>query len=644
MVEFVHSSLNTRIIDRSFVTQTAQGTTKLYAAILAERGVHNDFLKINDPSEFINEYGEPNLSLYGQASYNVLEWVRAGGEAIVMRCLPDNAQYANSSLVLYIGHNGTKKLSYPKTEPVYQYISSTKTPVKITDLTQIDTFLSDISIGSLPTANSSGAVVEVPLLTMYSKSKGAWYSFRNTHVDFNNFGWKLEVINNLDRTFSFRTYELNFTAKNDNGDDIVIEGPFIVSFDKFAKNKSRESVYISDVVNKYSKYFGCKINQNNVEVLSSYFRANTNISPILMDIIFGQERKIGSTSVSNYHTSMQVVVGSTSAVTTTPVLPSTIFGKTIGLNTYSSKESATQLVSGGSNNTSTTGNPRGLFSQDSTVGIELIVDAYNGELNSAILDKLQYPIDMVLDANYDSNIKIAIQNFIEQRGDCLGILDVGFQPTVADTLNQRSVNAGLQMSDYRMAIFAHDFIIGDTYNGQDIKVTTPYFLAGKIPEIDNNFGIQYPFVGPRRGVLSGFKAINFFPNEFDKEDLYLAQINYVEKDPKRVNLGCQLTSQVQNSALSDINNVRALLRLKREVEYIMNEYRYEFNDKITLEDANYELNQYLQKWITNRTCQSISGKVFRNDYDRQQKIARVNIELVFTGVIERIFTTIVINR
>lgn len=644
MVEFVHSSLNTKIIDRSFVTQTAQGTTKLYAAMLAERGEHNTLQKINTPDEYINEFGEPNLSLYGQTGYNVIEWVRAGGEAIVIRCLPDNAQYAHSSLVAYVGRNATKKLVYPKAEPAWNIVSSTVTPLKVTDLSQLDTFLTDVDGATLPATDSSNVVIPVPLLVFYSKSKGSWYSFRNTNTDGNNFGWNLEVINSLDRTFSFRTYELNFTAKNDNGDDIVIEGPFTVSFDKFAKDKSRESMYIEDVVNKNSKYFRSKVNQSNVTALAEYLRSANTVSPILMDIVFGTERKIGTTSFSTYHNTMQSIIDNTSAITTTPALPATTFGKQLGVSTYSTKSTATLLLGKGANNTNNSSNPRGLFAVDSTTGSELIVAAYNGELNPAILDKLQWPIDVVLDANYDANTKIAIQNFITQRGDCVALLDVGFRTTVADTLDQRSSNAGLQMSDYKVAIFGHDFIIGDTYNGLDIKVTAPYFLAKKIPVIDNAKGIQYPFVGPRDGVISGFKAINFYPNEFEKEDLYLSQINYVEKDPKRTNFGSQLTSQVQNSALSDINNVRALLRLKREVEYIMNEYRYTFNDKITLEDANYELSQYLQKWVTNRTCQSISGKVFRSDYDRQQKIARVRIELVFTGIIERIFTDIIINR
>ena len=59
---------------------------------------------------------------------------------------------------------------------------------------------------------------------------------------------------------------------------------------------------------------------------------------------------------------------------------------------------------------------------------------------------------------------------------------------------------------------------------------------------------------------------------------------------------------------------------------------------------SYNLNSYLQKWTANRACKTISGKVYASDYDRQQKIARVQIELTFTGVIERIFINLQVNR
>ena len=50
------------------------------------------------------------------------------------------------------------------------------------------------------------------------------------------------------------------------------------------------------------------------------------------------------------------------------------------------------------------------------------------------------------------------------------------------------------------------------------------------------------------------------------------------------------------------------------------------------------------KWVANRTCKSISGSVYASDYDRQQKIARVKVEMIFTGLIERIFIDFIVNR
>jgi hypothetical protein len=228
------------------------------------------------------------------------------------------------------------------------------------------------------------------------------------------------------------------------------------------------------------------------------------------------------------------------------------------------------------------------------------------------------------------------------RGDCVALLDCGFQANEQQTVDFRTNSIG--MSSFTTAVYAQDFVVYDEYTGQNVKVTTPYFLAKKIPPNDDQFGVQYSFSGPRRGVLSGFDAVNFFPNEMWKETLYKKQINYVEKDPKRINIGTQLTSQTVNSALSNLNNVRALLRIKRDVEAMVDEYRDEFNDSLTHESMSYNLNSYLKKWESNRTCKSIAASVYASDYDRQQKIVRVKVEMVFTGLIERIFADFIINK
>jgi hypothetical protein len=264
-----------------------------------------------------------------------------------------------------------------------------------------------------------------------------------------------------------------------------------------------------------------------------------------------------------------------------------------------------------------------------------LINAYKGLVDNSLANKKETPIDLVMDANYDADVKNAIVSLVTQiRDDFMGILDTGVQANPQQAIDFR-VNS-LGVSSYMVAIFAQDFIVYDQFTGQDIQVTSPYYLAQLIPSVDQQFGLHYPFVGPRRGVISGFKKLGYNPSEVMKESLYKNQINYVESDPRRTKFNSQLTSQMTVSALSNINNVRALLRMKREVELLMEDYEFEFGDSSTLNAANYALNAYLQQWISNRACTSISGSVYQSAYDQQQKIARVRIDLVFNTIIERI--------
>jgi hypothetical protein len=273
----------------------------------------------------------------------------------------------------------------------------------------------------------------------------------------------------------------------------------------------------------------------------------------------------------------------------------------------------------------------------------LLVKAYKGLIDPTLTNKKEILIDMVLDANYDTEVKNAIvQLSTEIRADFMSILDTKFTANHQQALTYRSNS--IPVSSYMVAIFTQDFVVYDEYTGRDIKVTSPYFLASKIPANDEQYGIQYPFVGPRRGTISGFKKLSWNPTETAKEDLYKKQVNYIEQDPRRTKFGTQLTSQTVVSALSDINNVRALLRIKRDVEILAEDYQFEFADDITLNAFQYNLDATLQKWVSNRACTSISGTVYQSEYDKVQKTARVKVDIVFNSVIERILIDFVVGR
>lgn len=710
MPEYLHPSVRTTIIDRSFVFQSAQGSTVLFAVFMAEKGPDNVIVELNTVDEALFYFGEPNIAEYGQSFYNVLEWLKSGGKAQVIRILPADATY--SSLLLQLS---TKGLA---TDATGREI----TPA-IISATSVTAPASLAAVSSLLT----GTVVPVagvstyPLAAIIPTGRGASY---------NGMGARITLLDNLDNTYDFRTYNIEFTIKDATGNDVTVDGPYIVSFDRFARSKSRESMYFASVVNKYSQFVRIVDNAANIDkVMAIAAGPRTDIAPNEIDMFFGIEKAndvLGSNPVTDKLTNAKVATteqilldGSTTSVDGVAVIEDDIvlvknqsdakqngvytvpatgaWVRSIEMNNTlldASKKFIT-VTSGdtqagtnwkvsstvanvpgtdpinwvkfrlplhsnvfngvkwntGFGKTNDPTNPAAINYLDNgkngvwtpTTEEQLLVQAYSGIVAPAILDKRQYPIDVILDSNCSTAVKNAMSALAGTiRGDCVAILDCGFQANASQTIDYRTNY--ISMSDRNTAIFAHDFVVFDAYNGENIKVTTPYFIAAKIPSNDDRNGIQYPFVGPLNGALSGFEAINFLPNEAEKENLYKKQINYVERDPKRTNLGSQLTSQTANSALSDLNNVRALLRMVRDVEEMMSDNRFKFNDQITLDDMNYDLNNYLQKWKSNRTCASIAGTVYRSDYDRQQKIARVKIELVFTGIIERIFVDWIVNR
>lgn len=279
-----------------------------------------------------------------------------------------------------------------------------------------------------------------------------------------------------------------------------------------------------------------------------------------------------------------------------------------------------------------------------TVIDSLLIKGYTGLIDDRLLDKKMFPIDIVLDANYNVGVKNAIVQLVTQiRKDFMALLDTNYQSTPAQAIEFR--RSKLTVSNYAVAIYAQDFIVNDAeYSGQNIKVTTPYFLASKIPSNDNTHGIHWNFAGPRRGTISGFETLSYNPNPEWKERLYKAQVNYVEQDPSRTKFGTQLTSQTTVSALSNISNVRTLLRIQRDVEALMEDYQFEFNDSITTSTAQLNLNGYLNQWVTNRACDSISGSVYASEYDRKEKLLRVRVDLIFNSIIERIAIDLVVNR
>jgi hypothetical protein len=218
------------------------------------------------------------------------------------------------------------------------------------------------------------------------------------------------------------------------------------------------------------------------------------------------------------------------------------------------------------------------------------------------------------------------------RKDCVFIADTG---TTANYTQAIAARRALNYNDFYTAIYSQDTLTDDLETGKKVRVTTPFHLASKIPLVDLTKGIHWPFVGPRRGEITNFEGLSWNPTPSQKEELYRAQVNYIQQDPRRTIVMTQTTSQTVNSQLSDLSHVRALLRIQRDVENLLEDFLMEFINKETLDSANYNLNAYLRVWKDNGACEQISGLVYASDYDKKQRLARVKIVIRFTAILER---------
>jgi hypothetical protein len=270
---------------------------------------------------------------------------------------------------------------------------------------------------------------------------------------------------------------------------------------------------------------------------------------------------------------------------------------------------------------------------------QLLAQGYQGLIDSNITNRKITPFQFVLDANYSVDVKNAIVTLVRDiRKDIFFYADSGLLASPEDAIAWRT--SSFNVSSQFLGIYTQDFIVYDEYNGKDIKVTPTFFLASKIPTNASQYGLQFPIAGNRRGTIDGYKAINYVPNETYKELFYNRQLNYVESDPRRTRFGSQLSADMKRTPLSDINNVLVALDIKRNVEDMAEDYQFEFEDDETIRTFQYNINDYLNRYISNRSCDEISATVYASEYDKQQHILRVVIKVKFRNVIERIVISI----
>lgn len=519
----------------------------------------------------------------------------------------------------------------------------------------------------------------IPLFAFYGKHRGKYYD--NYRVQF------LQIENEEDR------FLLNIYEKDKKGNE-NLNNEFYVSFLENAKDKSGETIYIKNIVDRFSDdVIFVDYKESRTDLIHGFYNKLTRYG------IIPQARIVEDTS--EITESGWYFIKSNATLSRSPVgievsqfqnyLGSIIFVRTDGSSLngpnivfgvpttqfevltylggiflfqrdtveqkytivsssrtlYDGDEPDSFIILDGINDyTNETGvnlakgSDGSLFQSNGqineTIAKQLLVNAYLGNIDEMVKNTEFVWIDVVLDGGYPTDVKNAIVQLVHEiRRDCVALLDNGDNRSVEESLRRRYTEHSWNSSF--VAIYEPYIQIYDVFSGRDIWITPIYAVARLLALNDRINEIWYAVAGYTRGVSNVIKALRFTPSEIsERDDLYLAQVNpFVTFRDGNVLWG-QLTSYKKPSNFQDLNIMRMVLYIERALRNFCKYFIFDFIDDITKQNILVGIVGFLEDIKRRRGLYDYSVNVHADEYAIMRKTLYVDVELKPTKVLEKI--------
>jgi len=630
----------TKIIDLSNYVQQVPSTIGFIAA-LTEKGPDNEVTFVGGRSELISKWGEPNIAMYGknygQGPYCAYNFLGESGSLYFMRCLPDDATFANFRInVANSDTTGVISVSY--TEPV-----NTKSEF-----------------------NSNLATASAAIGYLYPIGRGVWY---------NALGVRFTEYSNpmVEGVFVMDIYE-----RQSDGDDVIIES-FEVSFDPSATDSAGDSIFIEYILETYSAVLRFAMTKTDGSYSDGYETASKmfdkNIGTISTTMTDGSASLTDNkqdfsdwddtNDVANYV--LIAIDGKGNKVwgwigdsTGSDNESISIFddknmgtqnwnGIATAIASFDANSSITYWVKKSYSNIAdafTSSEPVPLRkgsdgallqadgSLDTVEAVTLLSNGYAGTIDDDILDSENLYFTLVFDCGYSSNVKTQISSLVQTRRDCIAIMDNGDNASYNAAMTSR--NDTHTFNNYYCALYECYNKVYDIWTGQDVWFSPIYHMSYLLPRNDAVAEIWYAAAGFTRGVIDSIKELRFNPRLGQRDQMYLKQLNPIVKfNPGFVAWG-QLTTQSKASALQDINIVRMVLYCKKALEEYCRYFIFEQNDAITWGLVSGGIVEFLEDIKKRRGLYSYSVSVGATAYEIKKKTFHVSIILNPTRVVEKI--------
>lgn len=639
----VSPGVYTKIIDLSQFVQAVPSTIGFIAA-LTEKGEDNVLRFIGSRADFISEFGEPNISVYGknygQGPYCAYNYLGESGALYFMRVLSDNATFSNVRIDATFG--------------------ATDTTAGM-QITYVEGMNAVTEFGT----NLQQSGTTYPVCFLRPIGRGQWY---------NKLGVRLTEVAN---PTLWDQYILDVYERQSDGQDVIIES-FQISFNPLARDGGGESLWIVDVLNLYSTIMRAEMYINKtLETYSAGYDINireydkdigttsavttagaAEITDTKQDFsdwesgsgpadfcVIAKDAKgnelwgwLGAASGSDNET---IAVYSDRMLTGQSWNGDTASFDPLSEIEYRIKKSygsVAQAFTSSIPSPIKKGTDGDLLQADGSLdtgeAIMLLNQAYSGIIDDTVLDNENTYFSMVFDCGYPSDVKTAISTLCQTRRDCVGILDNGDNPTVTLSLsNRNNVNT---FNNYFVALYESYTKVFDSFTGQDVWFSPIYHMSYILPRNDAVAELWFAAAGFNRAAIDTIKELRFNPRLGERDQMYLKQLNPIVKfNPGYVVWG-QLTSQAKASALQDLNIVRLILYIKRAFEDFCRFFIFEQNDEITWSLVATQLVEFLEVIRKKRGLYNYSVDVGATDYERKTKKFHVNVTLEPTRVVEQI--------
>jgi len=660
MANNISPGVYTNIIDLNSYIQEVPSTVGLMCA-LTPKGRDNQLVLVASQADLISEWGTPNIGNFGslgkslgQCHYFAYNFLGESGSLYFMRCLPEDANFA--SIVI----SGELQPTDTSATILISYADNRQT------LLQLQSSLEPLNHVH-------------PLCVLYPIGRGEFYNALGVRLT----AHANPMINDV--------YVMDIYERQSSGLDAVVES-FEVSFDPESIDQSGNSLWITDVLETYSKLLRAIMIQHDGEYSSGYTLLtqifDKNIGRVTVEnapVVLGGQATIIDDK-QNFHdwenetehgnatfmviakdafgTEIYGWLGASPDVTGTTVhvfdgrdltYAERVWSGDVAnfrphtTISYRIKESNTSIadawidnpiapMKGGSEGSIK--NSMGLY--DSVNSNMILAQAFNGTLlnpitNSVedlVLDSEGVGFNVIFDGGYSSDVKTQIVNLAMTRQDCIAFIDNGDNASVNISLGAR--NGDNPYNTDLVSIYESYNKVYDSFTGKDIWFSPIYHLSYLVPRNDRIGELWYAVAGYNRGSIGSAKALRFSPKQSERDAMYLSQINPIVHFSNGYVLFSQLTSQTRLSPLQDVNVVRLVLYIKKALEGFCRTYLFEQNDVITWSSIGSTVSSFLETLKSRRGLSSYSVDVGATDYELKTKRCHVNIILTPIEALEQI--------